>query len=730
MNYLSDKHLNKFRSSAILEDYIKSSEAESINLETILNKGFKALTPDKKESVLQEKYIDSALYLPFFDIQGNKIQDDKTGKEIGLIRLDYTEAAIKKFTKLPKYLNLPQSVQSRFYLHFPKGFNWLEYLENYTELEEDEEKGHIAITEGVLKSISATANGYPTVGLASVYCFSENGLNTPLIPELKQLLKKPNIKFSVLFDGDKYRKVSVANAELALIEKAYLETGVKLSVVDLPQEENCKGLDDFIYVKGKEALKTLKPRNIDTPILRESKFKEIPKIPKESLPDIYLDCIGDAERNIESCIEAVPMVLFIQGAGFIGNKAKINGKLPHLYAETLAMTTGGKTTAAKRYSYPLIFINKAMEKEYLSELQAGKENIKSEELMISSFTQQGLEHTLPLRKYPVLVMLETSEFENFYALLNAEYNSSLSSFITKAYDGTPIIPIHSKDNLKNSLKLSTIYDPALSIAGVHTFASMLISKPKGHRETGFDNRFMKFIGKSRKEIRIPDIKAIPSKLEERLLAVYRLVHNYFRSLDTALEFKYSPLAKEMYNRFYNQYKDFEDKHEEDNILPYMRRAVCDFLPKLSLQFEIIERAELIVNNFPEDEHLERLKGSLAIDNLNISESVILKAIYWSVYFIKTAKYIISYYYDSDSDFDTKTEKITNKLKDFPLGIQATSLRREAGMHRKGSTAKEFYEVLNYLEDMNTISIQHDPNNRKSKKVFLRKHLITEAHSEA
>lgn len=730
MNYLNDKHLDKFRSSAIPEDYIKSSEAESIDLKTILDKGFKAPTPDKKESLLQEKYIDSALYLPFFDIQGNKIYDNKTGKEVGIVRLDYTEEAIKKFTKPPKYLNLPQSVQSRFYLHFPKGFNWLEYIENQKELEADEAKGHIAITEGILKSISATANGYPTVGLASVYCFSENGLNTPLIPELKELLRKPNIKFSVLFDGDKYRKLSVANAELALIEKAYLETGVRLNVIDLPQEENCKGLDDFIFVKGTEALKNLKPRSIDTPILKEFKFKQIPQIPKESLPDIYLACIEDAERNIESCIEAVPMVLFIQGAGFIGNKAKINGKLPHLYAETLAMTTGGKTTAAKRYSYPLIFINKSMEKEYLSKLQAGEENIKSEELMISSFTQQGLEHTLPLRKHPVLVMLETSEFENFYALLNAEYNSSLSSFITKAYDGTPIIPIHSKDNLKNSLKLSTIYDPALSIAGVHTFASMQSSKPKGHRETGFDNRFMKFIGKSRKEIRIPDIKAIPSKLEERLLAVYRLVHNYFRSLDTALEFKYSPLAKEMYNRFYNQYKDFEDQHEDDPILPYMRRAVCDFLPKLSLQFEIIERAELIVNNFPEDEHSERFKDSLAADKLFISEAVILKAIYWSVYFIKTAKYIISYYYDSDSDFDTKTEKITNKLKDFPLGIQATSLRREAGMHRKGSTAKEFYEVLDYLEDMNTISIQHDPNNRKSKKVFLRKHLITEAHSEA
>ena len=55
MNYLSDKHLNKLKSSAIQEDYIKSSKAETINLETILNKGFKALTPDAKESLLQDK---------------------------------------------------------------------------------------------------------------------------------------------------------------------------------------------------------------------------------------------------------------------------------------------------------------------------------------------------------------------------------------------------------------------------------------------------------------------------------------------------------------------------------------------------------------------------------------------------------------------------------------------------------------------------------------------------
>lgn len=600
---------------------IESSEAETINLETILAKGFKVLSPDGSESLLQEKYIESALYLPFFNIHGEKIHDEKTGIEIGIIRPDYTEKALAKFKKRPKYLCLPKSIQTRFYLYFPKDFNWIQYLENHQELEDGETQGQIAITEGILKSISATTNNYPTVGLFSVYSFCESGLNTPLLPELSKLLEHKNINFSVIFDADKYQKIGVRQAETALVEKAFLETGKKLKVVDLPQEEGSKGLDDFIYSKGSEALKDLKPRYIETPIIEDSKLRLIPDIPKNALPDAYLESIKDTERNIENCIEAVPMVLFTQGAGFIGNKAKLNGKFPNLYAETLALTTGGKTTAANRYSYPLRFINKAMEKEYRAKLEAGEENPRSEEILISGFTQAGIELTLSQRKQPTLVMLENSEFENFYALLNADYNSSLSSLVTKIYDSLPSIPMHSKDNLKGSFKLNTIYDPAISIAGVHTFTSMLSSKPKGYKDSGFDNRFMKFIGKNRKGIRIPEIKPIPQELEQRLLDIYTLVHNHFRSLENALEFKYSEEAKKICHRFYNQYKDFEDENPESNLLPYMRRSICDFLPKLCLQFEIIERAELAVTNFDAGEWQERFKQSLAEDKLFISKEV-------------------------------------------------------------------------------------------------------------
>ena len=729
MKYLSDRHLAKLKSSAITGGSIESSEAETINLKTMVGKGFKVLTPDSSESLLQEKYIESALYFPFFNMAGNKIFDEKTGKEIGIIRPDYTERALAKFKKLPKYLCLPKSVQSRFYPYFPKDFNWLKYIENHQKLENGEANGYIAVTEGVLKALSGTANGHPTVGLFSVFCFCENGLNTPLIPELRDLLKCENIDFSVIFDRDKQQKIGVKQAETALLEKAFLETGKKLSVIDLPQEEGCKGLDDFIYTKGSEALKELKRRYIETPIIKNSKLKLIPDIPKNALPDIYIECIKDTEKNIENCIEAVPMVLFTQGAGFIGNKAKLNSKFPNLYGETLAKTTGAKTTAANRFSYPLRFINKAMEKEYRAKLEAGEENVKSEELMIAGFTQAGIELTLNQRKNPVLVMLENSEFENFYSLVNAEYNSSLSSFITKAYDSLPLIPMHSKDNLQSSFKLNTIYDPAISIAGVHTFVSMLSSKPKGYKDTGFDNRFMKFIGKTRKGIRIPEIQPIPQKLEQKLLDVYTLVHNHFRNLDEALKLRYSDEAKQIYHRFYNQYKDFEDENPESNLLPYMRRSVCDFLPKLCLQFEIIERAELIVNNFEAGEWRVRFKQALAEDKLLISKEVMLKTIEWSKYFIESAKFIINNYYDSDSEFDSRVEKILRILKKFPKGILASSLKRDMNMHRKPRQGKEFDEILDYLQDMDQMHIQINPNNKRSKLVTLKKNEITNHHKD-
>ena len=49
------------------------------------------------------------------------------------------------------------------------------------------------------------------------------------------------------------------------------------------------------------------------------------------------------------------------------------------------------------------------------------------------------------------------------------------------------------------------------------------------------------------------------------------------------------------------------------------------------------------------------------------------------------------------------------------------------MHRKGTTAKEFYELLDYLEDMDQLNVKQDPNNKRSKLVTLKKHMLTDFH---
>ena len=161
----------------------------------------------------------------------------------------------------------------------------------------------------------------------------------------------------------------------------------------------------------------------------------------------------------------------------------------------------------------------------------------------------------------------------------------------------------------------------------------------------------------------------------------------------------------------------------------MRRSVCDFLPKLCLQFEIIERAELIVNNFEAGEWRVRFKQALAEDKLLISKEVMLKTIEWSKYFIESAKFIINNYYDSDSEFDSRVEKILRILKKFPKGILASSLKRDMNMHRKPRQGKEFDEILDYLQDMDQMHIQINPNNKRSKLVTLKKHLITNHHKD-
>ena len=59
------------------------------------------MTPDKKESLLSNKYIESALYLPMFNINGDKVHDIKTlenatKKDITFFNsIDYKDSASK-----------------------------------------------------------------------------------------------------------------------------------------------------------------------------------------------------------------------------------------------------------------------------------------------------------------------------------------------------------------------------------------------------------------------------------------------------------------------------------------------------------------------------------------------------------------------------------------------------------------------------------------------------------
>ncbi len=169
-SFLSTGDTAELKASGLSESWILESGAETISLESALERGFRA-------EVLNEELVEECLYLPFFDKFGNKIIDEKTQKQIGVIKPRYKDQKEKR----PKYLCLPKSAQSRMYIHHPKGFDWKKFYANKSEQK-------IYLTEGWKKAESACSMGIPTICIWSVFCFNEAGMNTALIPELKEIL--------------------------------------------------------------------------------------------------------------------------------------------------------------------------------------------------------------------------------------------------------------------------------------------------------------------------------------------------------------------------------------------------------------------------------------------------------------------------------------------------------------------------------------------------------------
>lgn len=110
-------------------------------------------------------------------------------------------------------------------------------------------RARLVITEGELKSLAATQNGFPCLGLGGVTCWHEKKKTTP-IPDLDRIPWKDREVF-ICFDSDAVTNQDVQQneRELAAILKG---RGAKLKIVRIPPAtDGAKmGLDDFLVAHG------------------------------------------------------------------------------------------------------------------------------------------------------------------------------------------------------------------------------------------------------------------------------------------------------------------------------------------------------------------------------------------------------------------------------------------------------------------------------------------------
>jgi hypothetical protein len=113
------------------------------------------------------------------------------------------------------------------------------------------------ITEGELKSASASYVQRPTIGVAGVDSWKSSKRGIALLPELQAFVWKGR-KVRIVYDSDLATKPDVVRAQRSLAQEL-LAHGAQVEILNLPPPPNGGkvGLDDFIVTNGAPALDDL-----------------------------------------------------------------------------------------------------------------------------------------------------------------------------------------------------------------------------------------------------------------------------------------------------------------------------------------------------------------------------------------------------------------------------------------------------------------------------------------
>lgn len=148
-------------------------------------------------------------------------------------------------TKAQRYVQ-PPGTTPRVYFPRTAKFNWVDLV--------TDPEVPLIITEGEFKALSATLQGFPTLGLGGVWNFRSKNEGTFFIEELRAIEWEGRIVY-VCYDSDANTKPDVVRAALALAEELG-ERGAEVYDSGMPPIGDGKvGLDDFLVARGAGALK-------------------------------------------------------------------------------------------------------------------------------------------------------------------------------------------------------------------------------------------------------------------------------------------------------------------------------------------------------------------------------------------------------------------------------------------------------------------------------------------
>jgi len=266
-----------------------------------------------KERGLSDDTIDQA---EFYSVPPRDIQ-----KKLGRPFQNVESVLAIPCGKNERYRLFPPQGRMKFYQ--PKGTPSLLYFTPASQAVLNNATIPIYITEGEIKSLKASQEGFPCLGLTGLWCWSDGSEEKKLIPDFDLISWKGRTVY-IVPDNDwelPDRHGEERNLRQAVYGLAHhlIDRGARVSIVELPQGAEKVGLDDYLCNHSVDEFKVLPKKGIRKftikEMIQEASLENLRDILKRllALPEtekaVYINALAKklsiSKRSIQKDIDAL-----------------------------------------------------------------------------------------------------------------------------------------------------------------------------------------------------------------------------------------------------------------------------------------------------------------------------------------------------------------------------------------------------------------------------------------